>query len=205
MKSKCYLFVDNINASSPTAHPVRKDTIPTLKMRLELESERERELKQTVANLSKEIQQLRGKISTANATRRVYKETAAAKLALKLGEMEAEMHDESAKARNVIPHMRKRLKQNDISKKQNAIESKSVKQLNKNSPVTDLSDASKPELHNGPTIVSRMPDLEGEASRNAENASSFGDGFKIPEGMNNTFLKAYSNINFHSDYNIVRS
>ena len=153
-------------------------------MRLALESERERELKQTVANLSREIQQLRDKLSTGKTTERVFKETAAAKLALKLGDMEAEIQSENAKPRNTIPHMQKRLKQNDISKKQSIIEAHSAGHKDRKVPVAVLSDPTKPELSIGrSTVVSHMPDLEGEISDIATNGSFFRDDFSIPTGM----------------------
>ena len=152
-------------------------------MRLALESERERELKQTVANLSREIQQLKDKLSTGNTTKRMFKETGASKLALKLGDMEAELQGENAKPRNTIPHMQKKLKQNDISKKQNIIEAHSVRHNDKKIPVAVLSDPTKPELNIGrPTVISHMPDLEGVISDIASNGSIFRDDFSIPTG-----------------------
>lgn len=171
------------NVISPTAHSVRKDTIPTLKMRLEQESERERELKQTVANLSREIQELRSKLTPANNTKMIYKETAGSKLALKLGEMEAAMEEENAQEKSTIPHMRKMTRVNDISKKQYVIEKNSMKRREKKLPLIGEKDNSKPELHTGPTVVSHMPDLEGGMSTQEDNASKSDDGLKFNEGI----------------------
>ena len=182
LSSNYFNYLEITNKISPTSRTVRKDTIPTLKMRLAQESERERELKETVANMSKEIQQLRDRLNTANTTTRMYKETGAAKLALKLGDIENEMEDQNAQLRTTIPHMRRRLKQNDISKKQNIIETESVKRNNKKAPLTVASDSTRPELILGPTAVSRMPDLEGATSESPNNGSPFQDGFNIPGG-----------------------
>lgn len=169
------------NKSQPTARPVRKDTIPTLKTRLEQESERERELKQTVVNLSEELKRLRSKLVTANSTKP--KETAASKLALKLGEMEAEVAEENAEARNTIPHMQKLVKPNDISRKQNAIESKAIRRAHKKLPLIGLDDNTKPELHSGITVSNRMPDLEEGRLIQQKNSSIFDDGFNMIQGI----------------------
>ena len=167
-----------------------------MKMRLAQESEREHELKQTVANLSKEIQQLRDRLSAKNATKRVYKETAAAKLALKLGEMENEIQDEHAQPRTTIPHMRRRLKQNDISKKQNVIEAKSVRRNDKKLPLSGTSDPTRPELNLGPTIAVHMPDLEKAVLEAIDNGSVLQDGINIPEGEDKAFNSPFLNIMF---------
>ena len=151
-------------------------------MRLAQESERERELKQAVANMSKEIQQLRERLNKANTTKRMYTETGAAKLALKLGDMDTEIEDQNAQLRTTIPHMRRRLKENDISKKQNIIETESVKRYSKKTPLTVTSDPTRPELNFGPTTARRMPDLEGTVSAAANKGSLFQDDFNIPGG-----------------------
>ena len=172
------------NETMATAKPVRKDTIPTLKMRLELESARERELKQRVANLSKEVEQLRDKLTTtAKATKHVYKETAASKLALKLGEMETEFgQDEKGETRQKIPHMRRKVKPNDIAKKQNAIERSSSIKHNERLPSTGLSNVSEPEIHVGPTTANHMPDLESAVPANQSSEMSRDDGFGMIAG-----------------------
>ena len=154
-------------------------------MRLEQESERELKLRQTVANLSKEIEQLHDKL-TNTTHKMVYKETAAAKLALKLGEMEAEGREENAQTRQTIPHMHKHPKSHDIAKKQGLIEKNSKKRkvvLGSHLPMTAGGDKSNPELSDVSNVVKHMPDLEKETLINRTSDRDFNDGFVLLAGM----------------------
>ena len=125
-----YSFSELSNKVKTTSRAVRKDTIPTAKIKLEVKSTIESKLRQTVQNLTEEIGNLRAKLAnvslaTANAKKHNYTDHGGAALALKLGGMEERQIPKvtlNARRRGTIPHMRKRIKLNNLALKQDAIE-----------------------------------------------------------------------------------